>query len=169
MLRVEPKDDEPDHGPETPQAGGALAELLAVYDAIDTGRNQTETFDIPGTNVAVRYHRLSQEDTLKAVTSEGSEWERNAQFLIDACQEILYRNPAGDLEPVKPGVKTTFAWTPESTPLHTVLGRDDITDIRQSVLRLFQGAERVLILHAGQVDAWMDRLHAETEEKFSGG
>lgn len=168
MLHVEAKDDNP--ASETAPAGGALAELRAVYDAIDTGRNQTEVFDIPGTNVAVRYRRLSQEDTLAAVTSDGSEWERNAQFLIAACDEILYRNPEGDLEPVTPGVKVTFDFRPgESEPLHKILGRDEITDLRESVLRLFQGAERVLILHAGQVDRWMDRLHAQTREEFSGG
>lgn len=165
-LEVEPKPagdgDQPAVEP------GALDELRAIYDAIDTGLDQTEVFDIPGTSFAVRYHRLGYEESMKALSGDGSVWERNAQFLIDACDEILRRGDDGKLQPVKPGARVTFAWSPESEPLHLVLGRDE-PDIRRSVLRLFKGAERVLLLHAQQVDAWMDRLQAETVEEFQGG
>lgn len=168
-IQVEYKDTAGDApGENQPATGGPLAELQAIYDAIDTGRNQTATFDVPGTNIVVRYRRLSSEDSAAALTSEGEQWERNAQFLIAACDEILYRNPQGDLEPVQPGVTATFDFRPgESEALHKILGRD--MTARESVLHIFQGAERVLLLHAEAVDAWMDRLQGETEDEFSGG
>jgi hypothetical protein len=162
-LGIERKPD-----PEPEGARGVLDELRAVYDAIDTGENQTEVFDVPGTRFAVRYRRLGYEDSMKALGGDGAAWECNAQFLIDACDEILARAQDGTLEPVKPGAKVTFAWAPDSEPLHAVLGRDE-PDVRRSVLRFFQGAERVLLLHAQAVDAWMDSLLARAEEKFEGG
>lgn len=163
-----------EHKPSPSPAGetaatGALDELRAVYDAIESGDDQTEVFDVAGTHVAVRYRRLGYDESLKTLGGEGSFAERNAQFLIDACDEILYRDPeTGDLGPVVPGARVTFDWRPDSTPLHEALGRTE-TDIRRSVLRLFKGAERVMLLHAQEVDAWMDTLRTADAEAFTGG
>lgn len=163
-----PLEHKPTNGAVQP---GALDELRAIYEAVDTGDDQTEVFDIPGTNIAVRYRRLGIEKTREVLRAEGLEWQRHAQFLIDACDEILRRDPeTGELEPVVDGVRITWDFRPEdgTTPLHQVLGHDT-TDIRESVLRTFKGAERPLVLHAQQVDAWMDTLHAQNSEAFSGG
>lgn len=155
----------------TVPTGGALDELRAVYEAIDTGDDQTEVFPVPSTNIEIRYRRLTIEKTREVLSLNGTEAERHAQFLIDACDEILYRNPdTGELAPIVEGVKVTFDYRPEdgTTPLHQVLGHE-VTDVRESVLRLFKGADRVMVLHARDVDAWMDTLHAESSEAFAGG
>jgi hypothetical protein len=166
-----PLEHKPANGTVVAQSGGALDELRAVYEAVDTGEDQTEVFPVPSTNIAVRYRRLGIEKTRQILNIDGLEWQRHAQFLIDACDEILYRNPeTGELGPVLEGVRVTFDFRPEdgTTPLHQVLGHES-TDIRESVLRLFKGADRVLVLHARDVDAWMDSLHAKQSEAFSGG
>lgn len=152
-----------------PAAPGALDELRAIYTAIDTGEDQTEVFDVDGTNVAIRYRRLGV-DRSREIFAGGTEAEAAPQFLIDACDEILYRDPeTGDLAPILPGERVTFDFRPgESIPLHQALGIEE-TDIRRSVLRLFKGAERVMVLHARQVDAWMDTLRSSARETFQGG
>lgn len=154
-----------------PRGVSAIDELRAAYTAIDNQDDpaHTETFPIPGTRTVVRYRRLGQEQSTEALTSPGSQWERNAQFLVKACDEILVRNDQGELEPVIPGQRVTFDLRPGvSIPLHQALGVDE-PDIRRSVLRLFQGAERPLLIHAAQVDAWMDTLHERAREQFAGG
>lgn len=171
-MLLEPKTPTPAVAGE-PAAGGvsALDELRAAYTAIDNPADpaHTELFPIPGTSTVIRYRRLGHEETTAALTSPGSQWERNAQFLIKACDEILVRNQDGDLEPVIPGQRVTFDLRPgESIPLHQALGVDE-PDIRRSVLRVFQGAERPLLIHAAEVDAWMDTLQQRSREQFAGG
>jgi hypothetical protein len=165
-LRIEP----------TPQPDASARgvsgrdELRAVYNAIDNPSVQTKVFDVPGSNAAIRYRRLGLKESTQALDSEGELWERNAQFLITACEEILIRNPdTGELEPIVEGERVTFDLRPgESVALHQALGENE-TDIRRSVLRLFQGADRVLVMHAAHVDAWMDTLQKAAREKFAGG
>lgn len=154
-----------------------LDELRQVYNAIDDDEVQTEVFDIPGCNVAVRYRRLAHDTRTKIFAGDGSLWELNAQFLIDACDEILFRNPGvkpgpdGDanLEPLVAGARVTFDLRPnESIPLHKALGEHE-TDARRSVLRLFQGVDDELMRHADEVGGWMSRVSARAARAFAGG
>lgn len=155
-----------------PQAApsGPLAELRAVYDAIDDDEAQTRVFDVEGCHAAVRYRRMRIADRLRTQGGDGELWENNAQFLIEACDEILYRDPdTNELGPILPGERVTFALRPgESIPLHQALGADE-TDIRRSVLRLFQGADQPLLRHAEMVDEWMGSIEERARERFSGG
>jgi hypothetical protein len=80
----------------------------------------------------------------------------------------LPRPRHGELSPAVPGAKVTFDWRPDSTPLHEALGRPE-TDVRRSVLRLFQGVDEALLRHAEEVDRWMGRADTKTAERFAGG
>jgi hypothetical protein len=51
----------------------------------------------------------------------------------------------------RPGKTVTFDWREDTTPLHEALGVDE-TDVRRSVLRLFQGVDEALLRHAEEVD-----------------
>src|SRR5690242_20645270 len=82
-----------EHTNGAPLASGALDELRAIYEAVETGDDQTEVFPVPSTNIEIRYRRLTIEKTREILTVDGLEWQRHAQFLIDACDEILHRNP----------------------------------------------------------------------------
>lgn len=169
MLSIEPKPDEPQDG--VPPAGqvSPLDELRAVFEAIDDDTEQTEVFDVEGSNAAVRYRRMSYDAVRAALASDGNEVERNAQFLIEACDEILIRNTDGDLEPVITGERITFDLRPgESVSLAKALGADE-PDVRRSVLRLFKGVDQALLRHAQAVDAWMATARRTTAEKFAGG
>lgn len=158
-----------EHKPPETGAPGLLDELRAVYDAIDSDLAQTEVFDVEGSHAAVRYRRMLIEDRLRTHGGDGAVWENAAQFLIEACVEILVRDPeTGELEPVLPGAKVTFDWRADSTPLHEALGRPE-SDVRRSVLRLFQGVDDALVRHAERVDEWMARVRNLAEEKFQGG
>lgn len=159
----------------TKAATGFLDELRAVYQAIDSDDTQTKVFDVEGTRAAVRYRRMLQEDRLdiarraREQNPQIKSWEINAQFLIEACEEILGRDPDTDeLAPVTPGKRVTFDWQPDSTPLHEVLGVNE-TDARRSVWRLFQGVDEALLRHAEEVDTWMGAAETTTAEKFAGG
>lgn len=175
-MRVEPKTDAAGETGVPPAGQTLLDELREVYDAIDDDDVQTEVFDVEGSRAAVRYRRLSFKQSQAALASDGELWEQNAQFLIEACDEILIRNPAkkpgpkgdGDLEPLVEGQRVTFDLRPgESIPLHQALGVQE-TDVRRSVLRLFQGADQVLLRHGAAVDLWMGTLRQRTRERFSG-
>jgi hypothetical protein len=58
-------------------------------------RIQTEVFDVEGTHAAVRYRRMRlRPDSMQGARRRpASVWECNAQFLIEACDEILVRAP----------------------------------------------------------------------------
>lgn len=160
-----------EHKPTQDQAaaGGFLDELRAIYTAIDDDTTQTEVFDVEGSHAAIRYRRMLLEDRLRTQGGDGAVWETNAQFLIEACVEILHRDPAtGELEPAVPGKRVTFDWREDSTPLHDALGVHE-TDVRRSVLRLFQGVDEALLRHAQAVDEWMAKADTRTAERFSGG
>jgi hypothetical protein len=62
----------------------------------------------------------------------------------------------------------TFDWRQDTTPLHDALGVPE-TDIRRSVLRLFQGVDEALLRHAESVDRWMGSADEKTAERFAGG
>jgi hypothetical protein len=128
-------------------------------------------FDVAGTHAAVRYRRMRLEDRLKSQSPEDAEtvWERNAQFLIEACVEILRRDPeTGHLSPAVPGETVTFDWRPDSIPLHQALGITE-DNVRRSVLRLFQGVDEELLRHSEQVDRWMGHVDLSIAERFEGG
>lgn len=162
-----PLERKPENGV-APKASSLLDELRAVYDAIDSAEVQTEVFDVEGSHAAVRYRRLRIEDRLRLHGGEGKMWENAAQFLIEACVEILARDPdTGDLEPVMPETVVTFDWRPDSTSLADALGRPE-ADVRRSVLRLFQGVDDALVRHAEQVDVWMAHARERAGEEFAG-
>jgi hypothetical protein len=52
--------------------------------------------------------------------------------------------------------------------LHEALGVPE-TNMRRSVLRLFQGVDDALLRHAERVDAWMGSVEDRTRERFAGG
>jgi hypothetical protein len=157
--------------PSEPARTGILDDLRAVYTAIDDEQAQTHVFDVEGSNAAVRYRRMRIEDRIRAQGPEDADtvWERNAQFLIEACDEILARHPeTGELEPLIPGERVTFGWSETSKPLHEALSIPE-TNVRRSVLRLFQGVDAALLRHAEEVDGWMGSVEDRTRERFAGG
>lgn len=159
---------------ERPQSSG-LADLVAVYTAIDDEQTQTRAFDIVGSRAAVRYRRMRNAERLalarrvQANEPDSGQFEVNAQFLIEACDEILVRGAGGELEPLIPGQKVTFDLRPgESVALHQAMGVEE-RDIRRSVLRLFQGVDDALLAHAELVSEWMATVQDLTMETFAGG
>lgn len=169
------------HKPPDPEAGRTgymghtgLDALRAVYNAIDDTEAQTKVFDVEGSFAAVRYRRMRLEDREKigsdVLGNDGKRLDVNAQFLIEACEEILLHDPeTGEIGPVIPGEKVTFDYRPgESIPLHQALGEPE-SDIRRSVLRLFQGVDDAVMNHAERVETWMGTVQDLTRERFSGG
>jgi hypothetical protein len=96
-------------------------------------------------------------------------WENNAQFLIEACVEILHRDPeTGHARPRGARETVTFDWRPDSTPLHQALGVPE-TDVRRSRAAAVPGRRRGAPRHAEQVDRWMGHADEKTAERFAGG
>lgn len=154
-----------------------LDELRSVFEAIDDREQQTELFDVEGTNAVVRYRRMLQEDRLaiapraRELDPRVREWEINAQFLIDACDEILIRDPvSGVVGPLVDGKVVTFAIDPArgTLALAQALGVQE-PDVRRAALRLFRGVDDALLRHAQQVDGWMRSVRAKVEDAFAGG
>lgn len=164
--------------PEGPPAaaGSPLDELRAAYTAIDDEQAQTHVLEVEGTRTVVRYRRMTRGDRNKlarrVLAEDGSgEFEVNAQFLIEACVEILFQDPKTDeLRPVLDGRVVTFAVDPmrDTTTLAAALGVEE-RDARRSVLRLFQGVDEALLRHASLLDAWMGSVQDKTDETFAGG
>lgn len=164
-LHIEPKPDD-DHAPDD---ASPLNQLRAVFNAIDDDEEQTEVFDVEGSNAAVRYRRIPHKQVRAALASEGDEWQQNAQLLIEACEEIGVRDAAGEFQPLIAGERVTFDMRPgESIALHKALGETE-DDMRRSVLRLFQGVEEALLRHAGLVDRWMSHISGNIARRFQGG
>lgn len=168
-MRVEPIDGRPTQERVPPVGRSALDELRRVYNAIDDDQVQTKVFDVDGSRAAIRYRRLLVEERTRALNGDGNLWERNAQLLIEACDEILIRGEDGTLQPLLDGDRVTFDLRPgETIALHQALEEQE-ADVRRSVLRLFQGADAALLKHAGEVDRWMDSLEDRAAERFAGG
>jgi hypothetical protein len=105
-------------------------------------------FDVEGSHAAVRYRRMGSRTGCGRRAATGRCGTNNAQFLIEACVEILHRDPdTGTLGPAVPGDDGHVRLAEDSTPLHEALGVPE-TDIRRSVLRLFQGVDEALLRHA---------------------
>jgi hypothetical protein len=128
--------------------------------------NDTEVFEIAeyGGDLAIRYRRLplaQYRETL--LGSAGSEWERYAQFLIEACDELLRRDPDGDLVPLVDGRKTTF------NDVGQALGFPDDNTVRQDVLAVWGGNDIRLVAHGDEVAAWMRSAQDAADQEVVGG
>lgn len=170
MLPIEPKDP----------GGAATAAEDAGEDIVARIRRRhqqmaaasTRLFDLPGYNgeVVARYKRLTYEQLRKVLfQTDADVVGKNAQFLIDACDEILFREDDGTLTPVVAGCKTTFEFNLESRhSFATVLGIEHIDTLHGQVVEAFAGNELALNDHAGQVHAWMVAANALDEETVAG-
>jgi hypothetical protein len=176
-MRLQPLDpDQPAEEAGVPPVGrSALDDLRRAFNAIDDSKEQTRVFPVAGSRAGVRYRRLLVDDRNNVLTPDGTtaKWERNAQMLIDACDEIgfFYINDQGepDLHPMIEGQTVTFDLRPgETISLAKALDEHE-DDVRRSVLRLFRGVDAALLDHAAAVDAWMDTIHAGVEETFQEG
>lgn len=175
MIELEHK---PSDGASLEGAGGSpLDEMRAAYEAISSDVEQTRLFDVEGVRAAVRYRRKLNSERLKIVRqarerdSGVAEWEVNAQFLIESCEEILFYDPeTGEPKPLIDGQVVTFAVDPVrgTMTLASALGVEE-RDARRSVLRLFQGVDDALLRHAEQVDAWMSSVRSRADREFAGG
>jgi hypothetical protein len=74
----------------------------------------------------------------------------------------------GILDDLRAGERVTFGWSETSKPLHEALSIPE-TNVRRSVLRLFQGVDAALLRHAEEVDGWMGSVEDRTRERFAGG
>lgn len=154
-----------------------LDELRAAYTAIDSEQEQTKLFDVEGSRAAIRYRRklnAERRGIIRRAREQdptAADWEVNAQFLIESCEEILfYDSESGKPKPLVDGETVTFAVDPArgTTTLAAALGVEE-RDARRSVLRLFQGVDDALLRHAEQVDAWMGSVRDAAVERFAGG
>lgn len=156
-LRVEPLDN--DAPPVL--AGGAAAEPEGGLAAIRRAREhltatRTEDFDIPGYGglLVCRYQRLSFDEYNEALFgAEGSIVERNAQFLIAACEQFLARDDDGQLRPIVAGAITRYG------DLEPVLDIEAESTRRIVIDGVFGGNELALNDHSDDVNRWMRTVH----------
>lgn len=126
----------------------------------------TEVFEIAeyDGDLAVRYQRLDLAKYREVLLATGgAEWEPFAQFLIDACVEILRRNPDGELEPLIDGRVTTF------NDIGPLLGFPEGSTARQDVLAVWGGNQIRLADHADDVSQWMRAAQAVVDAAAMGG
>jgi hypothetical protein len=150
---------------------GFLDELRAVYTAIDDDDVQTEVFDVEGTHAAVRYRRMLLEDRLRTQGAEGARRHgnatRNSSSRRARRSSTATRTPASSRPPSRARRSpSTGARTPRRCTRRSACPE---TDVRRSVLRLFQGVDEALLRHAEEVDRWMGRADTKTAERFAGG
>jgi hypothetical protein len=151
--------------PTAPPAGSLAARLRAHRRALEDGR--TETFALPeyAGELAIRYRRLGHEETQQVLFDPDipTVLERNAQFLIDACEEV---HGLEDGQPVTlgPGGRAVRF----DRDLAAVLGFDAGT-ARDVVLQLFDGDENAVIEHSDEVYTWMKRRHEAAEKALVEG
>ena len=163
-------DDDDEGGEDEPQVPADPAPLAAL-DPVERIRRRQEHLAEQSTELfvlaeydgelAIRYRRLSLEKARHALTaSSGIEVERYAQFLIEACDEILRRD--GDRwVPLIDGQTTTF------NTIGGALGFDNET-VRQDVLAVFGGHEHLVAAHGDAVDAWMTSARADDQDLLGG-
>lgn len=126
----------------------------------------TEEFEHPGySGLFVTYKRLAAEDTSRILFGDGDDGplERNAQLLIEACDGLAFRDPAGDLEFTGYDQELADALEIETDP-HADMGQ-----VRQIVLGTFGGHEQPMLQHAVAVYTWMLTLRKTDEETLLGG
>jgi hypothetical protein len=114
-----------------------------------------------GGELLARYRRMGFEELAEAFKGVGESSEpgkivtANAQFLIDCCDEILFRDHSG-LRPLVPGAKTTFTINLDtSESLATFLGIENRPTARDQLVEVFGGNELTVNQHSGDVHRWM--------------
>lgn len=168
-----------EHKPGGP--GGAVADAEATSDNVierlrrrreQLAQRTTEVFDVPGYGgeLVCRYRRLTY-DELRKVLFEGDATvvARNAQFLIAACEELLFRDDDGTLRPVREAGRVTYAQPLDITGqrLAEVLGFEEDL-VADEVLTAFGGNELAMNEHAGEVHQWMVSANESDDETLVG-
>lgn len=121
-----------------------------------------------GGQLLARYRRLSLEESLKILNGDGDIIDRNAQFLIDACDEIVFRDADG-YHPLVPGHKTTYTINLETgQSLATILGVEHLDSAREQMVAAFGESEFALSDHSGEVHRWMVSQNASDGEQALG-
>lgn len=157
-------------------AAGVRARLRAARERLAQGSTRlfvlpgydTDNPELAGGQLVARYRRLTFEDLQKAFQGirEGSDVvAANAQFLVDACEEILYRDPDGQLHELVEGAATTYTINLQThQSLATVLGVEHEPTARDQLVAAFGGNELAVNEHSGLVHAWMTSAnHADAE------
>lgn len=143
--------------------GSSRLFVLPGYDA--------DNPEMDGVQLVARYNRLTDAE-IREVLAPGQVEEdltaANAQFLIEACDEILYRDKHGLHQPVE-GHKTKFELNLESgESFGTLVGVDDQPSIRAQMVEGFGGNDLLLNSHSGDVHRWMVDANAADNEQALG-
>jgi hypothetical protein len=155
-------------------AGAAGEAPASVRDRLRARREQlakgsTRLFVLPGYEentvlggqLVARYRRMTFEELTKAVPESGfgdavDVVAKNAQFLVDACDEILIRETDGTLTQLVEGHKTTYTVNLETgESLGTLMGVENLPTIRAQLVAEFGDNELALNEHSFDVHRWM--------------
>lgn len=162
MLDLEPIPGE--QGAQEPTAG-PLARLRAQRRNLE--QQATEEFEHPGyTGLVVTYRRLPATDATGILHGPGDETvlKRNAQFLVTACDRIVYRENGQDL--------LTFSGYTRELAEALEIDTDpesDLSEAQQIVFGTFGGHEQPLLLHGYAVHSWMLTLRKADDKTLLGG
>lgn len=146
----------------------------------------TKTFVLPGYDadngplggeLLVRYRRMLVEELTEAFTRE--RWvdgegkydtvAANAQFLVDACEDITIREPDGSITPLVEGHETTYTVNLETgQSLGTIMGVEHLPSIREQLVAEFGDNEIALNEHSRVVHLWMTSANTADLEKALG-
>lgn len=161
MLEIEPLPGE--QGAEEPSAG-PLARLRAKRQRLET--QGTEEFEHPCIDgLHVLYRRLAAEESARILHGPGeqSPLQRNAQFLVTACETIVYREDGQDLLTFSGYTRELAEALAIETDPHGEMG-----EAQQIVLGTFGGFEQMLLTHGYAVHAWMFTVRKTDDEALSG-
>lgn len=133
--------------------------------------------ELGGAQLVARYRRLTVEELAKAFGSDRLQRHRedgkldsvavNAQFLVDACDEIMLREPDGQFTPLVDGAKTTYTVNLEtSESLGTFLGIEHLPSIRAQLVAAFGDNEIALNDHSEAVVDWMKYANQADEDSL---
>lgn len=127
-----------------------------------------ESNEALGGQLLARYRRLSF-DEITAVFNGGEDIvAMNAQFLINACDELLFHDESG-YHPLVPGHKTTYTINLETEEsLATILGVEHLPSAKDQLIAAFGESEFALNDHSGEVHRWMISANASDGEQALG-
>lgn len=152
-------------------------------------RNSTRRFVLPGyddsnpelggAQLVIRYKRMTVEELDAAFGDARLKQHRgddgkvdsvaiNAQFLVDACDEILLLEPDGEtLTALVPGHKTTYTVNLDTNEsLGTFLGIEELPSIRAQLVAAFGDNEIALNDHSAVVVNWMRAANTADEDSL---